>query len=254
MERPMGYRSPRRWREMPIVVWDSETTGIDPMLDRVVEIAFAVFANHEQLKAGVPLSLFVSLVNPDRPIPAGATAVNSITDDMVRREKPFRLVFREAVSHLSYALDDVLGSNGDVLYAAYNAPFDRSMLRAEVLRDWEHLAGVMPRCLDTEVEWVDPLVWARVAMGGASGKGTFKLANAAKTLGVEVDEAHTHRALGDVLTAAMVLARLPELPTADRVLREGSARELLAWQALHALTQDRERAERRVSAFTGGES
>lgn len=59
------------------VVFDLETTGISPVSDAIIEISAI------KVKNGAALE-FSTLVNPDRKIPAAATAVNGITDTMVK--------------------------------------------------------------------------------------------------------------------------------------------------------------------------
>ena len=59
------------------VVFDLETTGVSPSNDSIIEIS-AVKVNN-----GVIVDEFSKLVNPLRPIPPQATAVNNITDEMV---------------------------------------------------------------------------------------------------------------------------------------------------------------------------
>lgn len=53
---------------------DVETTGLDPMIDRIVEIACVVNQDGQRLET------FTSLVNPRRQIPSTASAVHHITD------------------------------------------------------------------------------------------------------------------------------------------------------------------------------
>lgn len=60
------------------VVFDLETTGISVVHDQIIEISALKVKNHEIVKK------FSTLVNPGRRIPAGATAVNGITDEMVK--------------------------------------------------------------------------------------------------------------------------------------------------------------------------
>lgn len=60
------------------VVFDLETTGLSPVADDIIELSGL------KVKAGKVTEEFSSLVNPGRPIPYGATAVNGITDDMVK--------------------------------------------------------------------------------------------------------------------------------------------------------------------------
>ncbi len=60
------------------VVFDLETTGISAKEDSIIEISAIKVKGHK------PVREFTSLVNPGMHIPAGATRVNGISDDMVR--------------------------------------------------------------------------------------------------------------------------------------------------------------------------
>lgn len=88
--------------------------------------------------------------------------------------------------------------------AAYHAAFDHRMLAAEWLRtgldlpDWLH--GQDPR--ESNVDWIDPLVWCREAQPKA--KGGHSLDRQRERLGL-VPEGQAHRALTDVMDAARVL-------------------------------------------------
>ena len=59
------------------VVFDLETTGVNPERDDIIEISAVKVCGH------VITEEYSTLVNPGKHIPAGATAVNGITDDMV---------------------------------------------------------------------------------------------------------------------------------------------------------------------------
>lgn len=59
------------------MVFDLETTGINPERDSIIEISAL------KVKGHMVVEEFSTLVNPGRHIPAGATAVNGITDQMV---------------------------------------------------------------------------------------------------------------------------------------------------------------------------
>lgn len=59
------------------VVFDLETTGVNPEKDDIIEISAVKVCGH------IIVEEYSTLVNPGRHIPAGATAVNGITDDMV---------------------------------------------------------------------------------------------------------------------------------------------------------------------------
>lgn len=60
------------------IVLDTETTGISPFKDKIIELAAIKFENW------IPTEIFQTLINPQQPIPAAASNVNNITDDMVK--------------------------------------------------------------------------------------------------------------------------------------------------------------------------
>ncbi len=59
------------------VVFDLETTGLNPEKDTIIEISAV------KVKKGNVENSFSTLVNPNRRIPAAASGVNGITDEMV---------------------------------------------------------------------------------------------------------------------------------------------------------------------------
>ena len=63
---------------MRFIAFDLETTGTVPGVDKIVEIGAVRFID------GVPEAIFATLIDPLRPIAPGATAVNGISDDMVK--------------------------------------------------------------------------------------------------------------------------------------------------------------------------
>lgn len=74
--------------ERPLAFFDLETTGVDPDRDRIVEIAVVRIdpdgSRHTRCRR----------VDPERPIPAEATAVHGIRDEDVAGEPPFRKLAR----------------------------------------------------------------------------------------------------------------------------------------------------------------
>lgn len=71
----------RKWYEACLndfVVLDFETTGLDKVYDSIIEIAAIRFRN------GVETEKFVTLVKPILRIPEDVTAINHITNKMVR--------------------------------------------------------------------------------------------------------------------------------------------------------------------------
>ena len=98
------------------VVVDTETTGTDPAVDKVIELAVVVFEYcHATGTVGRVLGSYDGLEDPGLPIPPSSTAIHGITDAMVAGKK----IDDAAVAQL---LDGV----GIVI--AHNAGFDRKFL------------------------------------------------------------------------------------------------------------------------------
>ena len=105
---------------MPIfdfVAFDVETTGLDVEREEIVEIAAVRFTNGRQC------DVFETLVHPGRPIPAQATRIHGITDEMVE-ESP-------VIPEIMGAFSDFCG---DMIMVAHNAPFDVQFLAWAVER------------------------------------------------------------------------------------------------------------------------
>lgn len=80
--------------DRPLVIFDLETTGTDPRTDRIVELAALKIEVDGQKESRV------RRINPERPIPPGATAVHGIRDEDVIDAPPFRAVAKGLVEFL----------------------------------------------------------------------------------------------------------------------------------------------------------
>jgi len=101
-----------------IVFLDFEATGIDPHRDRIVQAALV------RLTPAAERSRWGTLVNPETPIPAEATAIHHITDQMVAAAPKFRDIAPRLLEKL---LDADIGGFGMVRY-------DLPLLSAECQR------------------------------------------------------------------------------------------------------------------------
>jgi DNA polymerase-3 subunit epsilon len=196
-----GFSADAAWSELPIVVVDVETTGKDASVDRVVEVGIAV------ARGGQVVHRQNWLVNPGIPIPKEASDVHKITDDDVKDCPTFDQIAAEVAAALSEAIP-----------SAYNAAFDRAFLTNELAR--------VGHTLRRDVEWLDPLVWAREIQQEERSRA---LGEVAARLGVSLENAH--RAADDAEAALRVLLALgrdPRLPRAYGALVQEQRRLALA--------------------------
>ena len=188
-----GFANDVPWQEIDVALLDVETTGRDASVDRVVELGIAVG------RRGEIVARYNWLINPGMPIPAEVTAIHHITDEMVADKPRFETVAIEIANALKGCVP-----------AAYNALFDRAFLMGEFSRAKVDGAGVP--ALTREVEWLDPLVWARDIQDNEKSRS---LGDVAARLGVQLEKAH--RAQDDAeaaLRVLYVLGRDARIPTA----------------------------------------
>jgi DNA polymerase III epsilon subunit family exonuclease len=163
------------------VVIDVETTGLDVLQGHeVCEVAALRLVADEFKEA------YSTLVNPGRLIPPDATAVNRITDEMVR-DAPTMAV-------TAPRLLDFIGP--DTVIVVHNAPFDMSFLQHKLPR-----LG-LPRISNLVI---DTLELARKEYGA----GGNSLGQLAKRLSLRQGTAH--RALGDTETTARLFLHFRSL-------------------------------------------
>ena len=93
------------------VVFDTETTGLSPSKDRIIELAAIRFVN------GTPVTLFETLINPERDIPSEVTKINGITNEMVANAP--------TISQILPAFEEFVAGNSLV---AHNLEFDIKFL------------------------------------------------------------------------------------------------------------------------------
>ncbi len=112
---PSGHR-PSDLEDLPLdevrfCVLDTETTGFDHVMDKVIEVAGV----HMTIKGGIQHH-GSNLVNPGRPIPANATEIHGLRDEDVA-----------SAGSLDEALAKIQERPFDV-WAAHNATFDFGFL------------------------------------------------------------------------------------------------------------------------------
>lgn len=152
---------------------DVETTGLDPYSgDKICEIAILKTIDEKVIDD------YVTLVNPGKSISTGASAVNGITDDMIRGAPFFRDIAEDVVSFLN-----------DTVIVAHNAKFDMRFLSMEL--------GAL-RLSSPEFHVIDTLRIARRYYKFYSNS----LGQIARCIGLPAR--YEHRALADVQTTKKV--------------------------------------------------
>lgn len=171
-------------RDLTYVVFDSETTGLDPKLDEVVQLGAVRVVNGKIIEG----EEFDTLVNPGRPIPKSSTEVHKISDAMVADAPAFDQVCRQFHQYCENAV-----------IVAHNAPFDMAFLRRQT-KD----AGIS---YDHPI--LDTVHLSAVVFGGAA---EHTLDAICSRLNIEIPDAVRHTALGDALaTAKALVAMIPIL-------------------------------------------
>ncbi len=80
--------------DRPLAVFDIESTGVNPRLDRIIDLAIVKIQPDGQRET------HTYRVNPERAIPPGASAVHGIYDDDVKDAPPFRDIADEVIAVL----------------------------------------------------------------------------------------------------------------------------------------------------------
>src|SRR5690606_12241626 len=134
---------------------------------------------------------------------------------MLRGQPRFEQIWREIQGLLEGRLP-----------VAYNAGFDKRFLLAELERMGESTWGEhLPPAMQADVEWIDPLAWARELFPDQGAR----LGEVCAYLGIPLDGAH--RAANDAeATGRVLLAMAPRMPSAYV--------ELIRVQVRYAAQQD----------------
>ncbi|WP_299923662.1 exonuclease domain-containing protein [uncultured Pelagimonas sp.] len=167
-------------RDLTFAVFDTETTGLLPHKDDIVQIG-AVRVVNSRIVDGERIDQFV---DPGRPIPPASTKVHHVTDAMVAGAPDIGVA---GAQFHSFANKSVI--------VAHNAPFDMAFLHRDKTRmgvEWDH------PILDT--------VLLSAVLFGASQ--THTLDALCDRLDVTIPPELRHTALGDAQATAEVLVRM----------------------------------------------
>ena len=169
---PIVYDIKEHSLEDDFVVFDIETTGLNPQQDRITEIGAVKIRN------GQIVDRFSAFVNPGVSIPSFIVKLTGITDDMVKDAPPIEQVLNEFMEFIQ----------GSVL-VAHNANFDVGFIKQN--------AKVMGEKVKNS--YIDTLELCRKMFPEL---GRYKLNIVAKHLKIELE--NHHRAVHDSMATAKI--------------------------------------------------
>ncbi len=168
------------------IFYDTETTGISPDRDRIVELAA-----YDPIRN----KTFCELIQPGIVIPDEAIAIHHITNDMVKDAPSFAEVGKKFVSFCE----------GDIVLIAHNNDaFDKPFLEKEFERSFLPFPSWL---------YVDSLKWARKYRPDLPRHALQYLREV-----YDIPSNQAHRALNDVITLYRVFIALCDDLTLDVIL------------------------------------
>ena len=161
------------------VVLDTETTGLDPACNDIVEISVIKFKDYS------PESLFTTLLRPNIPISEKASEISGITNEMVENSPTF--------SEIKSSLKNFIGN---LPIVAHNASFDIKFLYASGFD------------FDEDQVFYDTLALSREHIvyceETKSKPKSYRLGNICNVCGIYFDGAH--RATADALATGLLFS------------------------------------------------
>lgn len=177
-------------QQTPFIVVDLETTGLEPKLDKIIEIAAV------KVHGGQIIDEWNTLVNPDMFIPQITTDITGITTDMVKDAPLFPDV-----------VDDFMKFMGEgSIFVAHNVEFDRTFMNEHLLRFEREALKDPYMCTFKLAKQVHPNL------------ARYNLGFLAESFGIDLSQAH--RALHDAKATAELFIKFM------RVLENGGLRQV----------------------------
>lgn len=171
-----------------VVVFDTETTGLDFEKDQIIEIAALVMERiNGALTATKKMDNFIKLHTLDK-LPPNIIELTHITDDMLQEygkdENEVAIKFRDIISN----------TEDKTLLVAHNAQFDLNMLYQMMKRNFDNAIDIVSSCdyLDTVTVYKDRKAYPHT------------LDNAIKYYKLEDKAINSHRAIDDVIALTHV--------------------------------------------------
>lgn len=220
-----------------VLVYDLETTGLSPTKDRILQVAVRACQVSELGVCEIDFKNWY--INPEMPIPSGATACNGITDEFIADKPTENEVFDEIYEYFGkYA---VIGYN--------NHYFDDKLMQAMYKR---HGVDFTPKA-------TYDLYPACVALIPAGETKNCKLPTVTEYFGYAEEINRFHDAGGDTLATELVMASVIKgLETTNPESAEGKIKVEITsvnyWESFNGKTRPRiyanaKQGDKKVSFF-----
>ncbi|MDO5156915.1 MAG: PolC-type DNA polymerase III [Eubacteriales bacterium] len=157
------------------IVFDIETTGLNPKFCKIIEIGAVKIVNGEKIDS------FSKFINPEIPIPYNITKLTSITDEMVMNAPKIDVVLKEFIEFV-----------GDSVLVAHNANFDVGFIRK-----FAKELGISFDCSVLDTMTLSHILCPEL--------GKFTLDRICKHLGIKLE--NHHRAVDDAAATAEIFKR-----------------------------------------------
>jgi DNA polymerase III epsilon subunit family exonuclease len=188
--------------ELDFVVVDIEATGAKMPPNRIIELGAY------RIRAGKIVDNFLTLVNPEIPIPRFVVALTGISNEVVQQAPLFAEV---APRWLEFVQDAVL--------IAHNAPFDTNFLNHEISRVYPGHRMINPH-----------LCTVTLSRRAVPGLTNYRLETVADHFSIPIFD--RHRAGSDALATAEVFIHLLER------LAENGVKDLAAARTFQSLSDE----------------
>lgn len=151
------------------VIFDVETTGLDPIYDRITEFSLLKYVDNKLVDT------FAELVNPNKFIPQVVVSKTGITNEMVKDK-----------NDISTYIDKIFDFIGDNVIVGHNIEFDIKFLSKESIRCNKKYEGKV-------IKYIDTLQLSKLLIRGVEN---YKLDTLKQYLNINIQ---THRTFNDCL-------------------------------------------------------
>ena len=201
-----------------VTILDTETTGVNFKEDQIIEVAGGRLVNGEWIVKEL-------LMGSTKPIPPGASAVNYISNNMIKGLPTF--------SQCYDSISDTISLSDTVYMVAHNSNFDRRIMVASYDRD----SNTDFDKFRVQEDWICTWKLSQQLLGHRYDEIKYGLSYLRYLLELDVDDdLPAHRAAADVTTCGKLLEKLVDLAVEydflDPTDNIGEQLQRLCWKPL----------------------